>query len=200
MFVNKEQKVLLFFLLLITVSSCSIDYGTDTADVSGAPDFLFYDTTLTRVQNGNPRAVMQATLIEQYGEENCLYGKDLSFKLLSATGSLTTKGTCNLFSIDQNNQIYSFFDSVDITSYDQDVIISAANLQWNNRTEQMTSDISRPVTITTGTTGPNNSNTTRTTITGTGLVIDGVSRTFTFSETVTGSVITRESQPEGEQN
>lgn len=185
------KKVSTFLSAAIVLSACTIDYGTSRTDTSSAPDFLFYDTTLTRVQNASPRAIMQADIIEQYGGEQHLYGKNLTFRLLTDRGDTTTVGSCNLFSMDQKNQQYTFLDSVEITSFEQDVMIHAGNLQWDNSTERMVSDKSTLVTIITGATGTDQS--TVTTIQGTGLQVDGISHTFSFDGTISGTVVTEDS-------
>ncbi len=186
------SKRILFLTFILTLFSCSIDYGTTPEDHSGSPDFFFFDTTLTRVQNGKPRAILQAGTIEQYNAENCMYGDTLTFQLLSPEGDLQTSGTCTLFSLNQDTQIYTLLQSVEISSYDQDMTISANNLRWDNAAEQMTSDTESPITIQTGVTGDGNK--TVTTITGTGLTFDGVTRTFHFAQAVTGDVITGDNQ------
>lgn len=188
-------KTVLFSLTILMLTGCSLNYGSLQTEDNNAPDFVFYNTTLTRVQNGKPRASIEARTIEQYESEDCLYGENLTFSLFSDKGDTTTRGTCALFSMDQNSQLYTFLDSVEITSYEQDVHITAGNLLWNNKTEQMTSDTTFPVTVTTGI--ADNDATTSTVISGTGLLIDGITRTYTLRGTVDGQVL--ESREESEE-
>ena len=88
------------------------------------------------------------------------------------------------------------FNSVSITSYEQNMQIQAKNLKWNNKTEQLTSSAEDIVTITniptpteSGYVKPKSENTNQISLQGKGFSASGVTWQYAFKNATTGKII-----------
>lgn len=174
--------------------SCSLDYSQNNPDQSSAPEFVFNDLTITKTENGIITAEVKGESLEQYREEDASYAKNISFKLFENNKLIKLEGNCGLLSVDNKKDVYSLFDQVNITSYEQNMIIQANCLKWNNQSEQLTSSLYDEVTITNNIPSRDsakhskskNSTSSDMTISGKGFAASGVTQTYSFSNTTLG--------------
>ena len=119
--------------------SCSLDYGTEKNVKDKVPEFVFINTHLTRYENAEKTMEMDADELEQYASDRSCYAKNPSFITLNEKGEVDTSGSCSLLAMDTKNEIYTLFDKIKLVNNEQNMQISADNLKWNAKTEQLTS-------------------------------------------------------------
>lgn len=190
----KKKTFLSLILLNLFLVSCSLDYSQNNSEESKAPEFIFNDLTITKIENGIQTAEVKGETLEQYRDEEASYAKNITFKLYTNNKLIKLEGNCGFLSVDNKNDIYSLFDQVNITSYEQNMIIQANCLKWNNKSEQLTSSLDDEVIIKNNITSrddskhvkANNSTNSEMTISGKGFAASGVTQTYSFSNTTSG--------------
>ncbi len=203
----RKQRSRIFFALIIpvfavfSVFSCSINYNTAIAsDTSETPEFVFYKTELTRVEKGDVSVRMTADTLEQYTEENVLYGTNLTFSVFNNDKEKSAAGSSDLFMVNSDTEKYYLLNNAVITSYDQDMQIRSDSIMWDGQTEQLVTSDDLPVRIASGgfsnpkggTSSPENASQTLVDITGNTFSVDGTSNSFVFGGSVSGTILTQD--------
>ena len=185
----------LVIFLLFFFSGCSLDYESDTPEQIKAPEFSFENLELTKIEKGKKTAVIQASKLDQYHKIDASYAQNIKFTLFN-NNLIKIEGEADLLSLDNKSEIYTMFNSVSITSYEQNMQIQAKNLKWNNKTEQLTSSAEDIVTITniptpteSGYVKPKSENTNQISLQGKGFSASGVTWQYAFKNATTGKII-----------
>lgn len=158
--------------------SCSLNYDTEKNSEETVPEFSFTDAVFNRYEDNKISIQLEAKKLEQYKSDGSSYAQSAKFKTYKDDGTIDTDGTCSLLASLTNDEKYSLFDDISINVYSEDLNIAARSLQFNGKTEQLTSGRNEKVSI----------RRKGTSITGTGFSASGVSRKFTFENQVSGSV------------
>lgn len=180
----------LLILFMIIFSSCSLKYGENVNAEETNPEFVFKHAKLIRYKNAEESAVVSAESIEQYKNSDITYGKNVTFTTYDEEGKVETEGSCGYLYADTDSEIYELYDGIKIRNNDQNTNFSANMLKWDGKTEQLTggkrdtAKIEKEGTV----------------IYGTGFSASGVSKTFSFSGTVSGQIETKEAEPSPEEN
>ena len=185
----------LVIFLLFFFSGCSLDYESDTPEQIKAPEFSFENLELTKIEKGKKTALIKATQLDQYHKIDASYAKDIEFRLFNDINLIEVEGEADLLSLDNKTKIYTMFNDVSITSYEQNMNIHAKNLKWNNKTEQLTSSVDDIVTITNitpptegGYVKPKSENSNHITLQGKGFSASGVTWQYSFKNATTGKI------------
>lgn len=181
----------LFSLILTT--SCSLDYGQVFEDNSRVPEFIFNDVKMTRIEEGSQTVALHAGTLEQYKNSGVTYGKQVTFENFDKNGKKTVQGNCTLLSADTDTEIYTLYDNITLTSFEQDIQIIAENLKWNNKNEQLTSGANDKVIIKSGGFDPENSASTHSEMSGTGFSASSISLSYRFVSDISGTIETDDS-------
>ena len=96
----------------------------------------------------------------------------------------------DLISANSKNEIYTLFGNINLTLPKQDMTIKADSLNFNKKTEQITSSITSEVRLTKKDIE----------MSGYGFSASGVSRSFSFADTVSGTIVTNDEKNEEEEN
>jgi LPS export ABC transporter protein LptC len=175
-------------LILCSVAAgCSLRYTEDVRSAEDTvPEFVFSDAQFSRIENSRETIAMHAARLEQYKGGSKTYGKNISFMMRDNQGRTDTEGSCGMLASDSNAEKYMLYDDITIFNHPRNVKIHADELRWNGKTEQLTSGRTDTITITKE----------GTTIHGSGFSASGISNTFTFTGTVSGTVDTSDTKPE----
>ncbi len=186
---------------LLLFASCSLNYESDTPEQIRAPEFLFENLELTKVEKGRKKAIINANTLEQYHKLDASYAEGVKFKLFNDNNLIEVEGESELLSVDNKTEIYTMFNSVSITSYEQSMNIKAKNLKWNNKTEQLTSSQEDNVTISNfvtkqmpGYVTPKSENDSQITLQGKGFSASGVTWQYAFKNATTGTIIIKDEE------
>ena len=171
-------------------TACSLKYGMATYDDSTTPEFIFSDVHFDRYEDNQKTLSLSAEKMEQYKDGKSLYAKNLDFQIIDNNGEVTTEGSCKLLAADTKEEKYVLYDDIEINSKKDDMTVTADNLKWNGKSEQLTSGRNDIVSIKKG----------GTFIQGSGFSASGVSKKFTFTGVITGSTDTEYSNADDRQD
>ena len=163
--------------VLLTLSSCTLRYGQQVNSEDSVPELTFSNVQLTRYEEANPSLQLNAIQIEQY-KNNSIYAQDATFTTWNKEQEVETEGSCVLLGIETKEERYTLFNNILIKNYSENVRIQADSLRWNGKTEQLTSGANDRVTLTKDDMQ----------LTGTGFSASGISRQYSFSGKVSGTV------------
>lgn len=178
----RSSLILLSGLLLF---SCSLNYDEQVNSEGVVPEFIFTNTRFTRYENKNRTMELEAEKLEQYKSDSASFAKNAVFTTWKNDGSIDTKGSCVLLSINTTDKIYTLFNDIVLKNEGQNVEIHAQNLRWDGKSEQLVSGSNDTVHI-----KKDNLE-----LEGSGFSASGVSQSFHFSKAVHGTIT--ENQQEG---
>ena len=171
-------------------SSCSLKYDETVSAEEKNPEFVFYDTKLTRYENSNKKAEINTGYLEQYKDSDATYAKDVSFKTIDKDGKLETEGNCGLLFFDSKKELYELYDGIKLFNVKQNTRFSADILRWNGKTEQLTSGRTDMVRIEKD----------DTVIVGSGFSASGVSGRYNFTGMVNGNIVTKSDKEKSDES
>lgn len=186
-----------FILLsvLFVFLGCSLKYDENVDAEATNPEFIFYDTKVTRYEDKIKTVEFSAENIERYKNSDAIYGKKIAFTTYDkakASSNPEMEGNCGLLYADTAHEIYELYDGIKMFSSKQNISFSADILRWNAKTEQLTSGRTDMVRLEKD----------GTVITGSGFSATGVSGKFNFTGSVSGNIETKnrddEKKAEGE--
>jgi len=192
-----RKKTPFFLCVTIILCSCSLNYGNVSDDDSWAPEFIFENVQMVKIEKGKKDNEIKAEKLEQYRDKDAVFAQNVSFAVYNDENKISIEGLCGLLSADNDEDIYILSENVKVTSYEQDFKIESMTLRWNNKTEQLASGKGELITITTGLrmnnpeyAEPDKKTDTSLVMTGYGLAASGVSRNYTITENVEGTITT----------
>ena len=169
---------LLISAFLIFSFSCSLKYDQTVNAEETNPEFVFTHAKMVRYEKGAESVKVYADSIEQYKDSDITYGKNVSFTTYDDDQEVETEGSCGYLYADSEKEIYELYDGIKIYNKAQNTNFFANMLKWNGKTEQLTggkrdtAKIEKDGTV----------------IYGTGFSASGVSKTYSFSGTVSGEI------------
>jgi len=174
----------IFFVLVLALStiSCSIKYQDSFNAENSVPEFKFEESELTRYEKRKITVSFSAQELEQYKKSSESFAKNIEFTSFDDNGEVSVQGSCGLLSADTDTETYLLFDNITVYSKEDDVSFSSDSLKWDAKTEQLTSGRSDTVKIIKD----------NATIYGTGFSSSGLDKSFRFSGTSTGEIITED--------
>ena len=175
-------------IIALFLSSCSLKYDETISAEEKNPEFVFYDTKLTRYENNSKKAEINTGYIEQYKDSDATYARDVNFKTIDKEGKMETEGQCGLLYFDSKKEIYELYDGIKLFNVKQNTRFSADILRWNGKTEQLTSGRTDMVRIEKD----------DTVIVGSGFSASGISGRFNFTGKVNGNIVTKAEQENAE--
>lgn len=176
----KTYVILLFSTVLFF--SCSVKYEETVRAEAVVPEFTFTQVDLNRYESNKLTVKFTAEKLEQYKNSSESFAKNIEFSSYNKKNELTTEGSCNLLAANTDTEIYTLFDNIQVSSKEDNVKFYSDSLKWNAKTEQLTSGKSNTVKIEKD----------DATIYGSGFSASGVSKSFSFSGSVSGEIITKD--------
>ena len=169
---------LLMSAFLIFCISCSLKYDQTVNAEETNPEFVFTHAKMIRYKNSEESVKVFADSIEQYKDSDITYGKNVSFTTYDDEQKVETEGSCGFLYADSEKEIYELYDGIKLYNKAQNTNFLANMLKWNGKTEQLTGGKRDSARIEKD----------GTVIYGTGFSASGVSKTYSFSGTVSGEI------------
>lgn len=175
------MRKIIFFLsfLIVLTTGCSVTYTEPPFVEDKIPEFVFQNASMSRFHNNQLITDIEAEFLEQYRNTSNSYGKNVTFNSYE-DGQLETSGSCGYISANGDLEVYELFDNIQLENHTEGVKVFADGLKYNGKTEQLTSGKGDSVTIENETTS----------LRGTGFAASGVSKSYSFSGNVIGSIKT----------
>ncbi|MGP1587763.1 MAG: LPS export ABC transporter periplasmic protein LptC [Treponemataceae bacterium] len=187
--------LLLFLFFEFAFFSCSLNYSNAQIESSKAPDLIFENIKLTKIERGIVKAQIQAEKLEQYSRDNSSFAQNIKFKLFNGKSLISFEGKCGLLGIYSDEKIYTMFDDIQIFAYEQNMMIKSEALRWNNASEQLSSPKAGLVTISNDFEYPGHEyakpaekKTNVMNFSGTGFSASGVTQSYSFAKNMKGEI------------
>ena len=180
----------IFFVLVLALStiSCSIKYQDSFNAENSVPEFKFEESELTRYEKRKITVSFSAQELEQYKKSSESFAKNIDFTSFDDNGEVSVQGSCDLLSANTDTETYLLFDNINVYSKKEAATFTSDSLRWDAKTEQLTSGRLDTVKIKKD----------DVTIYGTGFSSSGIDKTFRFSGTVSGEIITKDNNTSGQ--
>lgn len=176
----------LFFVFTLFCLSCSLKYDEVVNAEETNPEFIFDHAKMVRYENNKETVLVKADNIEQYKDSSVTYGKNVKFTTYDKEQKLETEGSCGYLYADTDLELYELYDGIKLFSKVQNTNFFADMLKWDGQTEQLIGG--RKDTVRVEKDG--------TVLYGTGFSASGVSKSFSFSGTVSGEIETKDNSGE----
>lgn len=186
-FKNTKFYNVYFFLLVIFLSSCSLNYNSENHLTSQSPEFVFTNPKYFRINEGKLNMEITASTIEQYASDETMYAKNINFELFNNNGEKSAEGKGNLLSANLETGLYYLFDNIIIKNFEKNITITASSIKWNDESEQLTTEINNPSESQVFITSDDDP---KFKIQGYGFSGSGFDHSFTFTGEVSGEITT----------
>lgn len=164
------------------LSACSLNYGDNNVSEAVVPEILSRNAIFSRIDSGATTFQVVADTIEQYKDENISFAQNVSFKSYDKDGTLNSEGKCSLLSANSDTEEYILLNDITIQNYARNLKITAKNLRWNGKTEQLVSEKDESITIQRD----------NILLSGKGFSASAISNTFKFSGAMEGVINSNE--------
>ena len=90
---SQKSLLICFFGILVGLSSssCSLKYDEAVNAEEKNPEFVFYNTKLTRYESNKKKAEVNTEYLEQYKNSDATYAKNVNFQTIDKEGKLETE-------------------------------------------------------------------------------------------------------------
>lgn len=175
-----------YLFLLISLNffsfSCSLNYLKSENSEDSIPEFSFKNANYAKYEAGKKNVSLKAEQLEQYKSDNAVFAKNAEFETFDDDGKKETNGSCDLISANTKKDIYTLYGNIQLNLEKQEMKISADSLNFNKKTEQITSGKSSEVKLIKKDVE----------MAGYGFSASGVSKSFSFVDTVSGTITTND--------
>ena len=177
---HKFLKLLLWGLISFFSFSCSLEYLKSENTEDSIPEFSFKNAAYTKYESNKKNVSLKAEQLEQYKSDNAVFAKNAEFETFDNAGKEETSGSCQLIAANTKKEIYTLYGEIRLNLSKQEMQIEADTLNFNKKTEQITSGKSSEVKLTKK----------DIVMEGFGFSASGVSKSFSFVDSVSGSIKT----------
>jgi LPS export ABC transporter protein LptC len=174
-------KGLLFAFCSLLFAHCSFDYGNTGGADKNQPDIVMDNVEYVRVRSLDPQARLQAERVERYEERRIMELRNFSFEQFGNHGEeINASGRAGsaLFEIDSGDIRMENGVRIDVTS--EDIAIETARLEWKDKERTLSGGAADEVNV---------YQENGTSFTGIGFQSNARLRSWSFSDTVSGTYI-----------
>lgn len=180
--IMKKSYFLLFMISMLFSFSCSLNYLNGENSEDSTPEFCFKNASYQKFEDNKKKVSLKAEQMEQYKIDGAVFAKNASFETFDSEGKPETEGQCDLVSANTQRKIYTLYGNISLTLPKQEMTICADSLNFNKKTEQITSGKTGEVRLTKKDIS----------MSGYGFSASGVSKSFSFIDTVSGVIKTND--------
>ncbi|MDR2922591.1 MAG: LPS export ABC transporter periplasmic protein LptC [Treponema sp.] len=178
---NLKGVLPLFFVLAGFVGSCSFDYGSTGGGDKSLPDIVMDNVEYVRIRSLDPQARLQAERVERYEERRIMELRNFSFEQFGNHGEdVNAYGRAGsaLFEIDSGD--IRMEDGVRLDVDSEEIAIETVRLEWKDKDRTLSGGESDEVHV---------YQENGTSFTGIGFQSNARLRTWSFSDTVSGTYV-----------
>ena len=175
-------------ILSVAAASCSVNYDNIYDTEGTVPELMLDEAVFKRVKDSKVSSEIQSKRLEEFKDSGTVLAQDIQFESRNDEGDVNSFGSAGLMKADTKNEVYEFYNGIRIEAPDRGFVIYGDSLRWNGKTEQLTGEKTKPVTIKKD----------GVTLSGSGFSASAVSESFSFSSNV-GGVYVDEKEDEGKE-
>ena len=175
-------------VFLCLFCACTLDYRQDSSAEERVPEFSFTNGAFSRYDGGTRKSLLLARRFERYKNDPAVYCNGVRFFSWSDNGELQAEGSCGTLSADMDSNDYALFDDIVLKDVQGAMEIRSERLRYSGKTEQLTSGKEDFTTVARDDIS----------ISGRGFSASGISRRFSFADSVEGRIVTGEDEESDE--
>lgn len=181
----------LFVSFGLVFTACSFDYGIDAESNKGKPDIIMENLEYVRVRKGDPLARIQAEHAERWEERQTMELRDFTFEQMNDNGNnVNADGRAGMAIMQLESGDISLKGGVRIRIDSEDVVISTAELEWQDKEKILSGGVEDEVDI---------ERSDGTIFSGIGFYADARNRTWSFAGEVKGTYVEKDDEEEEEE-
>lgn len=144
---NKFSLLLIPALFVPFLCACSVNYDDvyDTADT--VPELMLDNAVFTRVDNSRVAAEIKSTRLEEFKDSGRVLAEEIEFETMNTDGKTNAVGSAGIMCADTKNEMYEFYGGIHIEAPSRGVKIDGESLRWNGKTEQLTGERGKTLTL-----------------------------------------------------
>jgi LPS export ABC transporter protein LptC len=176
-------KIFLFslFFCISSLVSCSFDYGGEGGLDKSLPDIVMDNVEYVRMRSLDPQARLQAERVERYEERGIMEIRNFSFEQFSGRGGeINASGRAASASFEIDSGDIRMDDGVRIDVDSEEIAIETKQLEWKDKERMLSGGAGEEVHV---------YKENGTSFTGIGFQANARSRTWSFTDTVSGTYI-----------
>ena len=166
-------------LLVLAAASCSVNYDNIYDTEGTVPELMLDEAVFKRIKDSKVSSEIQSKRLEEFKDGGTVLAQDIQFESKDDEGKVNSFGNAGLMKADTNNEVYEFYQGIHIEAPERGFVIDGESLRWNGKTEQLTGEKGKPVTIKKD----------GVTLSGSGFSASAISESFSFSSNVGGSYV-----------
>ena len=163
-------------ILAVAAASCSVNYDNIYDTEGTVPELMLDEAVFKRVKDSKVSSEIQSKRLEEFKDSGTVLAQDIQFESRNDEGDVNSFGSAGLMKADTNKEIYEFYNGIHIEAPDRGVVIDGDSLRWNGKTEQLSGEKEKSVTIKKD----------GVTLSGSGFSASAVSESFSFASNVGG--------------
>lgn len=169
-------------LFLLSLASCTFNYGDGTGLGPAIPDMVLTDVSALRYEDARLSMVLSADTLEMYDSDNVWAGERVSFTQYSRDDpeTIEAEGSAGFLLVNQDDEVYSLGDGLSFHLTGDDLFFTARDLQWTKKAHRLCGSANGEVSI---------EESDGSVIRGTGFVADTLARVYEFGDPVSGQLV-----------
>ncbi len=171
-------------ILAVAAASCSVNYDNIYDTEGTVPELMLDEAVFKRVKDSKVSSEIQSKRLEEFKDSGTVLAQDIQFESRNDEGDVNSFGSAGLMKADTNKEIYEFYNGIHIEAPDRGVVIDGDSLRWNGKTEQLSGEKEKSVTIKKD----------GVTLSGSGFSASAVSESFSFASNVGGVYVDKKEE------
>ena len=182
-----QRPTLIVALLVCAVLfSCSLKYDEDESTDGDSPELEFVNVDYKKYEDKVMTSQITADALEQYKSDDTAYAKNASFKSWNKRSELVAEGSCGYLGLDSDREVYVLFGDIFIDNVEQEFRLEAQSLKWSGKSQMLVSGKEDEVRLERD----------DVVVLGSGFSASADTRTFEFSNPVSGIITTSDDDEE----
>ena len=171
-------------ILSVAAASCSVNYDNIYDTEGTVPELMLDEAVFKRVKDSKVSSEIQSKRLEEFKDSGTVLAQDIQFESRNDEGNVNSFGSAGLMKADTNKEIYEFYNGIHIEAPERGVVIDGDSLRWNGKTEQLSGEKEKSVTIKKD----------GVTLSGSGFSASAVSESFSFASNVGGVYVDKKEE------
>jgi len=168
-------------LIALLLPACSFDYGSASSSDKNLPDIVMDNVEYVRIRSLDPQARLQAERVERYEERGIMALRNFSFEQFGNHGEeVNAYGRAGSASFEINSGDIRMENGVRLEVDSEDIAIETVWLEWKDKDRTLTGGEKEEVRI---------FQESGTSFTGIGFQANARTRSWAFSDTVSGTYV-----------
>lgn len=173
--------------LSVAAASCSVNYDNIYDTEGTVPELMLDEAVFKRIKDSKAVSEIQSKRLEEFKDGGTVLAQDIQFESKNDNGEVNSFGSAGLMKADTQKELYEFYNGIHIEAPERGLVIDGESLRWNGKTEQLTGEKDKSVTIKKDGVA----------LSGSGFSASAISESFSFASNVGGVYVDKE-EDEGE--